>query len=230
MSKSSRRDLPPPPLPFDSPSSLRRTGAAAKSATKPPATPTNSLRVHIKPSAMNTTHQGRYCILATSRDGDTYPGDMIKDTISYRILRADSLHQELSSKSAAELARLETSLRQSPPKDEDNANDSAKLRSFQRYNCHYLSAIHYHDSEDHNTILSMPVIIGDISAGGVKICGPHSFEPGLAVVLHIRDTGPECNEVQLPSRIAWTTDSAFGLMFAGPPKIVGTCQRKDLAA
>lgn len=204
---SSPRDLPPPPLPFGT-------------AKKAEAAPTRAQVQALPPLVVAAS--GRYSILAQRRDQKLYAGDILLETVEYRGLRAASMRQKLQAGQAERLAELEARLRQAPAASTEESADelSAKLRAFQRYNCHYLAAIHYTDPQDPKTTLCIPALVGDVSAGGVKICGSHCFEPGLPVVLHIRDTGPDCLETQLPSRIAWTAGDAFGLMFAGPPSII----------
>lgn len=206
---SSPRDLPPPPLPFGT---AKESGAAPDRAKAPSQAP----------ALLPVAASGRYSIVAQRRDQKIYAGDILQETVEYRGLRATSMRQKLIEGQAERLAELESRLRQAPPASTEESTDelSAKLRAFQRYNCHYLAAIHYKDPQEAQTTLCIPALVADISAGGVKICGSHSFEPGLPVVLHIRDTGPDCLETQLPSRIAWTTGDAFGLMFAGPPSII----------
>lgn len=225
MSKSSsRRDLPPPPLPF--------TGAKSKAENQAKA-PKKSPLQGLTPPLEARGLAGRYSILAQRRDGVTYHGDIIKDTIEYRGLRAASMRSALQPRLATRLAELEEQLRQAPAPTQPSQDETlaaAALRSFQRYNCCYLAAVHYSEPSDPQTILCMPAQVADISAGGVKISGVHDFEPGLPVVLHIRDTGPDCMETQLPSRIAWTAGDAFGLMFAGPPKLVRHLQTQEQAA
>lgn len=161
-------------------------------------------------------------MLAQTRDHQTYPGDILRDTINYRGLRAASMHNPLSDTCATRLAQLEARLRQGSiveSASELEANEVA-LRAFQRYNCAFLGVLRYNCPRTPETLMCQPVWISDISAGGVKISGRHQFEPGLPAVLHIRDTGPDCIEFQLPSRIAWARGDAYGLMFAGPPVLV----------
>lgn len=224
MSKSaSHRDLPPPPLP-----SSRRDAAPQAASPRAPSQRTP------RPAdlSLDKGASGRYSILALRRDGVTYPGDILADTIEYRGLRATSMQAALDAPDATRLAKLEEQLRQAPPQEslETSTADEAALRAFQRYNCRYLAALRYADPQDPKCVLCMPVWVADISAGGVKIAGAHAFEPGLPVVLHIRDTGPECIETQLPSRIAWTASDAFGLMFAGPPRLIDFPKDQEMAA
>lgn len=226
MSKpASHRDLPPPPTP-SSPSSVT-SKTASPGAPSPKAQSPRPADLSLDRGA-----SGRYSILALRRDGVTYPGDILADTIEYRGLRAKSMQSALEAPKANRLAKLEEQLRQAPPEEslETSTADAAALRAFQRYNCRYLAALRYADVQDPRCVLCMPVWVADISAGGVKIAGAHAFEPGLPVVLHIRDTGPDCIETQLPSRIAWTAGDAFGLMFAGPPRLIEASQDEELAA
>lgn len=175
---------------------------------------------------------GRFSVLAQTRDGHFYPGDILRDTINYRGLRAASMHNPLSDACATRLAKLEERLRQGSiveSASELDANEVA-LRAFQRYNCAYLGVLRYNSQKNPDTVMCQPVWVSDISAGGVKISGMHQFEPGLPAVLHIRNTGPDCVEFQLPSRIAWARADAYGLMFAGPPVLIRDEDPEELAA
>lgn len=142
-------------------------------------------------------------IVATRRDGTTYPGDLVADVVSYRELRARSLAGErLVSAELDMLSALESGLRQ--PREGVEGGEAA-LRSFFRFSCDFPARVRA-------GIVDGTFAVKDISAGGVKCEGKHRFTPGDVAYLVV-ERGDK--SLQFPGRVAWVKDDVFGIMFAG---------------
>lgn len=201
--------------------SVRESTADAQNPPQSPVPPASANTApttpEAEPSAPPFEVMGRYSIVAWRQDGLFYPGDLICDLVEYRILRASSFKNPLKAAQVAHLSSLEEKLRQSSAgSDQDDLE--TRLRAFQRYDCLYPASISYVIEPESRVTHRMAVRIEDTSAGGVKVSSKHSFEPGDPVTLHLEKLGPDCDEIRFPSRVAWTTAIAFGLMFAGPPQ------------
>ncbi len=145
--------------------------------------------------------------LEATRDGGVaYEGDLLGDVIDYRELRALHLQGGLQDDQKTNLSRLEDKLRHPPKADEEN---SSPLRAFYRWSCETAAIVR---EPENGRPRRTCVVIEDMSAGGVKVVGEHTFSPGDAVDLVLADA---TDAVEFPSRVAWVRGDAFGLMFAG---------------
>jgi len=150
-------------------------------------------------------------IRAEAPDGSLYGGDLVADVVRYRELRARSLAGDLlAGHELDELSKLESDLRQPRPQRSDEVDDAAALRSFFRFACDFPARVRA-------GIVDAEFSVKDISAGGVKLEGPHRFTPGDVAALTVAHDG---GHLSFPSRVAWVRGEAFGLMFAGAARPV----------
>lgn len=150
-------------------------------------------------------------IVAQRGDGSQYQGDLLRDIMTYRNLRALSLGGgQLTHEQSSMLQSLEARVRQ--PRGADDDKESA-LRSFYRFQCDFTASLRKPNGEDLSAIS-----VADISAGGVKIVGTNPQELGDAVVICFERGGVE--HVEFAARVAWSRDIEYGIMFAGAPSAV----------
>lgn len=145
-------------------------------------------------------------IVARRGDGSQYQGDLLRDIVTYRNLRALSLGGgPLTDEQTSLLQSLEARVRQ--PVGDGN-DDSSALRSFYRFQCDFTAKLRQGEETEFSAIS-----VADISAGGVKIVGTNPQNLGDAVVISFERAGNEA--VEFAARVAWSRDIEYGIMFAG---------------
>ncbi len=129
-----------------------------------------------------------------------YPGDLWRDVLDYRALRAQSLAGlPATAVERAKLTDLEARLRG----DTDDAR-----RLFLRFACRYHATIELAKGE------RFAAVVLDASAGGAKVTYPGGACEGDPVVLELA-TESLAGSVALPARVIWCREGLVGLMFAG---------------
>lgn len=151
-------------------------------------------------------------LVASSRSGDDYPGDLWNDILDYRALRMRELGGvHLGGPHMGRIAELEQRLR---------TDDRGRARQFERYTCRAKVAISVARAE--LPIGSRPRIdatLADLSAGGAKLefARASGIDEGSEIEVWIEEAGgPE--GVALPARVIWVRPGELGLMFAGAPR------------
>lgn len=149
-------------------------------------------------------------IVAFWPDGRLYAGDLLGDIVRYRELRARALAGScMTADDTSTLIVLEMKLRQPLRRD----SEPKERRFFRRYSCHFPAKLEHGVAQE-----PMEVAVDNVSAGGVKIRAGHSLKEGEPVQLRVEVAATdESHTVVFPSRVAWTADGVFGLMFAGCP-------------
>ncbi|MGB1701269.1 MAG: PilZ domain-containing protein [Nannocystaceae bacterium] len=151
-------------------------------------------------------------IVALRGDDSQYQGDLLRDIMTYRNLRAIHLGGgPLTDEQSSMLQSLEARVRQ-PHGDE--VDEQSALRSFYRFRCDFNAELRRGDSDEFST-----VSVADISAGGLKIVGTNRQELGDAVVISF-DRGGD-SRLEFAARVAWARDIEYGIMFAGAPTTTG---------
>jgi hypothetical protein len=129
-----------------------------------------------------------------------YPGDLWRDVLDYRAIRAQSLAGLPATQRERErLAALEGRLR--------GQTDDAR-RLFLRFACRYHATLELAKGE------RFAALVLDASAGGAKVTAPGDAREGDPVVLELATEGL-AGSVALPARVIWVRDGYVGLMFAG---------------
>lgn len=169
-------------------------------STPPNDAPPSSSAEHDGPAA--PSHR----ITALRGDGSQYQGDLLKDIVRYRQLRALSLGGgTFTDEQRSILQSLEARVRQ--PAGNDNDEQSA-LRSFYRFRCDFTAELRQEDSDARSAIN-----VADISAGGVKIVGTNAQSLGDTVVIRFHRGSDD--PIEFTARVAWARDIEYGIMFAG---------------
>ena len=150
-------------------------------------------------------------IVARRGDGSAYQGDLLRDIVRYRNLRALSLAGgTFTDEQRSLLQSLEARVRQ--PREEGSSTGESALRSFYRFQCDFTASLRQEESGEEST-----VNVADISAGGVKLVGTNAQELGDAVIIRFdRGSG---DAVEFAARVAWARDIEYGVMFAGAAQV-----------
>ena len=151
-------------------------------------------------------------VVARRGDGSQYQGDLLRDIVRYRNLRALSLAGgSFTDEQRSLLQSLEARVRQ--PRDDDASSEESALRSFYRFQCDFTASLRQGENGASTT-----VNVADISAGGVKLVGTQVQALGDAVTICFdRGNG---HALEFSARVAWARDIEYGVMFAGAAKVI----------
>jgi hypothetical protein len=187
----------------------------------PSTTETSALAMPPAHASGPTEHGAEICgrLVARAQNGSLYPGDLWRDILQYRELRMRTFAPVLALEGGdARLAELESRLR---------ADDRGGARQFTRFACRRTATLSFHSRVPPSVVGSrLDVLIVDVSAGGARL-EPVSQDSGdersllvegAEVALHVEGAGGPADTV-LPSRIVWMRGGAFGIMFAGAPRV-----------
>ncbi|RMG97535.1 MAG: hypothetical protein D6705_08515 [Deltaproteobacteria bacterium] len=151
-------------------------------------------------------------LVAHRPDGVAYAGDLARDVVRYRTLRARTLAGDmLTSEDLDGILNLESKLRQQVKDDE-----VCGLRTFQRFDCRFEVMLR-RPAIDGRAGLDAVVEAEDMSAGGLKLRADLDVEAGESIDVFM--WLDEHTRVRFGSRVAWVGPGVFGVMFAGPPDI-----------